>query len=37
VQLTNLAVGDFHPNDAGHALIADAFARELRNSHRGCD
>ena len=33
-ELTNLASGDFHPNDAGYAVIADLFADGIRN---GCN
>jgi hypothetical protein len=35
VELTHIATGDVHFNDAGYALVADVFARVLRPHCQG--
>ena len=37
VVLTHIALGDIHPNDAGHTVIADAFASAFGNDDEDSD
>ncbi len=37
VVLTHIALGDIHPNDAGHTVVADAFANAFGNDDDDSD